>query len=251
VQGRRSGSALRWDGTGTVTVGEPIPPVKTAAGELGTERGMKRIRFSVIYPERFVHPLHRRLVDDSTVTRVELLMWSPTADATALCWCDGDRAATAALFDAVESVHDRTLVGDADGTYVVLRQREYEFAGAILEAVAEAGVIFLPPVVFLDTGVVQFEAVGEATALSAFHDDLATLGDVTIERVREFERQRSPSTLTDRQRAALEAGLAVGYYEVPRDGTVEDVAAELDCAPSTAGELLRKAEAAVIAAQVG
>ena len=234
-----------------MTDDEPNPSVKTVAVELGTERGMKRIRFSVIYPERFVHPLHRRLVDEAAVTRAELLMWSPTADATALFWCDGDRAATATLVDAVESVQHRTFVEDEDGTYVVLRQREYEFAGAILEAVADAGVIFLPPVVFLDTGVVQFEAVGEATALSAFHDDLATLGDVAIERVREFERQHSPSALTDRQRAALETGLAVGYYEVPREGTVEDVAAELDCAPSTAGELLRKAEAAVIAAQVG
>ncbi|SDF53620.1 HTH DNA binding domain-containing protein [Halorientalis regularis] len=234
-----------------MTDDEPNPSIKTVAGELGAEHGMKRIRFSVIYPERFVHPLHRRLVDETVVTRLELLMWSPTADATTLCWCDGDRAATGALVDAVESVRDRTLVGDDDGTYVVLRQREYEFAGAILAAVADAGVIFLPPVVFRDTGVVQFEAVGEATALSAFHDDLATLGDVSIERVREFERRRSPSTLTDRQRAALEAGLAVGYYEVPRDGTVADVAAELDCAASTAGELLRKAEGAVIAAHVG
>lgn len=234
-----------------MTDSESIRSIKTVAGELGVGRGMKRIRFSVIYPERFVHPLHRRLAGDGPLTRAELLMWSPTADASALFWCDGDRTATAELVDAIESVRDRTLVGDEGGTYVILRQREYEFSGAILTTVAEAGVIFLPPVIFLDTGAVQFEAVGEAAAVSAFHDDLATLGDVTIERVREFERQRSPSTLTDRQRAALEAGLAVGYYEVPRDGTVEDVAAILECAPSTAGELLRKAEAAVIAATVG
>jgi predicted DNA binding protein len=198
-----------------------------------------------------VHPLHRRLVDESPISRAELLMWSPTRDATALFWCDGDRTATAALVDAVESVRSRTLVGDDGGTYAVLRQRAYEFAGAILETVADAGVIFLPPVIFRETGVVQFEAVGEAAALSAFHDDLDALGDVSIERVRTFERRRSPSALTARQRAALEAGLAVGYYEVPRDGAVEDVAAELDCATSTAGELLRKAEAAVVAAHVG
>jgi len=38
----------------------------------------------------------------------------------------------------------------------------------------------------------------------------------------------------------------VGYYDVPRTGDTEAVAAALDCEPSTAGELLRKAEAAVV-----
>ncbi|WP_217493327.1 helix-turn-helix domain-containing protein [Haladaptatus sp. W1] len=42
------------------------------------------------------------------------------------------------------------------------------------------------------------------------------------------------------------AALDAGYYDVPRTGSVDDVAAALDCAHSTAGELIRKAESAVI-----
>ncbi|NNC24743.1 bacterio-opsin activator, partial [Salinisphaera sp. USBA-960] len=66
------------------------------------------------------------------------------------------------------------------------------------------------------------------------------------ERVRPFDRRRSSSQLTDRQRAALETAVATGYYEIPREGSVADVADALDCSTSTAGELLRKSEATVL-----
>ena len=207
---------------------------------------MKRVQFSATYPDRLVHPLHRRVIEAGPVTRAELLTWSPTADATTLLWCDADAGATRSVVGAVDSVVDSEVVEDGDGTYAFLRQDGYEFAPAVLEAIAAAHVVFLPPVAFLETGAVRFEAVGEASSLGDFHDALADLGDVAIERVHEFERTASPSRLTDRQRAALEAAVEAGYYEVPRDGAVADVAAALDCSTSTAGELVRKAEAAVI-----
>ncbi|MGQ3328274.1 helix-turn-helix domain-containing protein [Halorubrum sp. FL23] len=207
---------------------------------------MKRVQFSVTYPERLIHPLHRRITEAGPVTRAELLTWSPTADATTLFWCDADADATASVVDAVDSLVASELVEGGGGTYAFLRQESYEFAPAVLDAIAAARVAFLPPVVFLDTGAVRFEAVGETGALGAFHEALADLSDATIERVREFDRAASPSRLTDRQRAALEAAVEAGYYEVPRDGTIADVAAALDCSTSTAGELVRKAEAAVI-----
>lgn len=207
---------------------------------------MKRIEFAITYPEDLLHPLHRRIRDGTPITRAELLMWSPTADATTLFWCDGDREATERAVGGIDSLLVSRFVESADGTYVFLRQGDYEFAESILDAVADASVIFLPPVVFGERGGVRFEAVGEAAALSAFHDDLSEVGDLAVERVRAFERTDAPSGLTDRQRAALEAAVAAGYYQVPREGSVADVAAELDCSTSAAGELIRKAEAAVI-----
>ncbi|MCG1003154.1 MULTISPECIES: helix-turn-helix domain-containing protein [Halobacterium] len=207
---------------------------------------MKRTQFSATYPDEFVHPLHERITEASALTRAELLSWSPTADATTLFWCDGDRDATATAVDAIDSLLVRNFVESDDGTYVFLQQQRYEFAPALLDAIAEARVVFLPPVVFLDTGAVQFEAVGEPTALSTFHEELSALLDVTIESVHEFDRLRSPWGLTDRQRAALDAAVDVGYYEVPRSGSIADVAERLDCSTSTASELVRKAQAAVV-----
>lgn len=207
---------------------------------------MKRAQFSATYPDEFVHPLHQQIIDGGPITRAELLLWSPTADATTLFWCDGNPDATATAIDAIDSLVVSTLVEETDGTYAFLRQDAYEFAPALLDAIAAARVVFIPPVVFRESGTVRFEAVGEATELSAFHDELSELIDITVERVQEFERRESPSQLTGRQQAALDAAVSVGYYEIPRDGTLADVAARLGCSTSTAGELLRKAEAAVI-----
>ncbi|AKU08867.1 MULTISPECIES: helix-turn-helix domain-containing protein [Haloferax] len=212
---------------------------------------MKHAQFSVDYPDRLVHPLQRGMMRDSPVDRAELLMWSPTADATTLFWFDGDRDAADALVSGVDSLVRAHFVEGAEGTYGFLHQRDYEFADPLLGVVADARVIFLPPVVFHATGSVRFEAVGEVSALSAFYDDIAALGDLTVERVKPFDRRRSPSQLTDRQRAALETAVSAGYYEIPREGSVADVADALDCSTSTAGELLRKAEATVLREFVG
>lgn len=211
---------------------------------------MKRIRFSVTYPDRLVHPFHRRLIDGGTLSRAELLMWSPTADATTLFWCDGGKSATAAAVAGIESLLDTHFVESTDGTYAFLRQDAYEFSTALLDAIAAARVVFLPPVVFFDSGDIRFDAVGESTALSEFHDRLSTHGELTIDRVHEFGRRTPSSRLTDRQASALEAAVSVGYYEVPREGTIADIATVLDCSTSTAGELVRKAEAAVIGGYV-
>jgi len=210
------------------------------------DAGMKRIQLSATYPDQLIHPLHRSITNGTAITRAELLMWSPTVDATTLLWCDGSREATETVIEDIDSLLVSNLVEDADGTYAFLRQDDYEFATSLLDVVANARVIFLPPVVFTQTGNVTFEAVGESEELSTLYEELSQLGDVTIEQVRAFERRHSPSRLTDRQRAALDAAASVGYYDVPRTGTIADVAAKLDCASSTAGELVRKAEAAVI-----
>lgn len=53
-------------------------------------------------------------------------------------------------------------------------------------------------------------------------------------------------TLSERQREALEAAHAAGYYEWPRDVTAEEVAADLDISPPTFHQHRRAAERKVI-----
>ncbi|ESP87193.1 helix-turn-helix domain-containing protein [Candidatus Halobonum tyrrellensis] len=207
---------------------------------------MRRVTFEVTYPPELAHPLHRRLTRESGVSRMELLAWGPTATVTTLSWYDADPETTAAVLAAVESIAERHLVESDEGTYAFVHQTDFEFADDLMDLVSQANVVFVPPVTFRDDGSATVEAVGETASLSAFHDRLTDLVDVRVERVRAFGRRASSAALTDRQRAALDAAVTVGYYEVPRVGGVADVAAELDCAPSTAGELLRKAEAAVV-----
>lgn len=207
---------------------------------------MKRVSFSVSFPAEMAHPLHRRIVDGTEVSRADLLMWGPMTTISTLLWIDGPPDVATDVLDAVDSTTATNLVAGDDGTYAFVHQTEYEFPDRLLELVAESRVVYLPPIRFYQDGTVQFEVTGEAALLAAFSDELADLAEVTIERVREFDRWGSPATLTERQEAALDAAVDVGYYHIPRSGDVEAVAERLDCASSTAGELLRKAESSVI-----
>lgn len=209
---------------------------------------MKQASFRVAYPDEIAHPLHRRLATVDGASTAELLMWGPMGTVTTLLWFDCGRDAAAEVLTAVDSVETTDFVADNDGTYAFVHQTAYEFEEAVLALVSDSRVVFLPPIAFREDGTARFEAVGRSEALTAFYDELTRLADGTIERVREFERRSPPATVTDRQREALEAAVAVGYYEVPRSGSVAAVADELDCATSTAGELLRNAESALVTA---
>lgn len=69
---------------------------------------------------------------------------------------------------------------------------------------------------------------------------------------RSYELQsivQAPATeglLTDRQREVLEAALREGYYEVPRECTLDDLAATLDIDKSTASGILRRGERRIL-----
>ncbi|SEW15612.1 helix-turn-helix domain-containing protein [Halobacterium jilantaiense] len=211
---------------------------------------MRRVSLRTDYPPARRHALHQEVVERSGVGRVDLLVWGPAGSATQFQWFDADADTTAALLDAVSAVEQRRLVAGDGGTYAFTRQSEFAFDPDLLAVVASADVAFFPPVSFHGDGTATVDAVGEDDRLAALVDALAAHADVTVESVRDFHRGGAPAALTDRQRAALDAAVAAGYYEVPREGSVADVADALDCSTSTAGELLRKAEARVVTALV-
>jgi predicted DNA binding protein len=95
--------------------------------------------------------------------------------------------------------------------------------------------------------------VGPTDRLQAAVDATPEGVETSIERVGEYDLGRPPvpGALPDRQREALEVALEAGYYDVPRGATREDVARRLGCAPSTASEHLRKAEARLVRTFVG
>ncbi|SDQ62014.1 HTH DNA binding domain-containing protein [Natronobacterium texcoconense] len=209
---------------------------------------MKRVTFRGRYPESVRHPIHRRITEVDGVSRGKLLAWGPRGSATTLAWYDAESAVVDELLAPIEAVSTVDLIAGDGGTYAFVHQSEYELESAIIELVTGARVVFLPPITFHDSGTVRFEAVGESSSLGEFYADIREYVGCEIERVRPFARRESRGELTERQRDALDAAVAVGYYDVPRTGAVADVAAELDCSRSTAGELIRKAEARVMTA---
>jgi len=56
------------------------------------------------------------------------------------------------------------------------------------------------------------------------------------------EGDEADDGLTDRQRAAVRTAYELGYFEIPRKASLEDVAAELDITASSLSERLRRAQ---------
>nr|WP_244995667.1 helix-turn-helix domain-containing protein [Halomicroarcula pellucida] len=90
--------------------------------------------------------------------------------------------------------------------------------------------------------------VGPHQRLQAAVDATPSGVDTVIQQVGEYDLGRPPipPALPPRQRDALAVALDAGYYDVPRTANRDDVAARLDCAPSTASEHLQKAEAHLV-----
>ncbi|WP_435358885.1 helix-turn-helix domain-containing protein [Haloarchaeobius sp. DFWS5] len=170
----------------------------------------------------------------------------------------GDEADIRAVLADHPEVRQHDVVGaedeSHDGTgashYVFVNVAEREPVSALLAIVDEHRLLLDPPFRFTEDGI-SVTVAGDAEALqAAFGAATETDVPVEVEWTGGFhpEEPSALARLTDRQREALEAAHALGFYENPRKVSFEDIGAALDCAPSTANELLRRAEAAVMSA---
>ncbi|MHB9287134.1 helix-turn-helix domain-containing protein [Halobacteriales archaeon Cl-PHB] len=92
--------------------------------------------------------------------------------------------------------------------------------------------------------------------LSVATELLEEFGDVHIERIsQEFRREITPSSaewqellssFPERRRQLLDLAIEEGYYDIPREVTLAELAAELDITKTTASNHLRKAEQQVM-----
>ena len=157
------------------------------------------------------------------------------------------------LREAIESHEDvrrsELIAGEGDRVYAFLHVSEREMLSELLSITEAYALLLEPPFTFTDHGV-RVTVAGEKVALQRAFDEVSDRIAVEVEWMGGYSPGASDtiSKLTDRQREALTTAYELGYYETPRAVSFEEVAAELDCASSTANELLRRAEAAVIEA---
>ncbi|WP_336037756.1 helix-turn-helix domain-containing protein [Halobacterium yunchengense] len=211
---------------------------------------MKHLRVRLGFPRDVRHPMHDFLVEDPRMDREELWSWSFVGETpTVLFRVFGAREPYRERIAAVAGVEDFQLT-DADGDgafYALVRAAPTDDEWEWMLAFAQASLLVVPPVVYTDDGDAVFEVVGDADDLRGLLEALPASVDATVERVGEYDRPRgSGASLTDRQREVVAAAVDLGYYDVPREATLEDVAAELDVAASTVSDHLRKAEAEVM-----
>ena len=161
---------------------------------------------------------------------------------------DGQEAIESVLASH-EEVIEYDVVESATGTFAAfVHVEERPSLSALLALVDEHALLLQQPFSFDPDGV-TVTVVGSGDALQGAFADVGEELPVDVEWTGEFEPDRDSALarLTGRQREALQAAFDLGFYETPRVASYEAIGEALGCAPSTANELLRRAEAALVA----
>jgi len=202
------------------------------------------------------HPVGEAIARDPDVTGEAIHRMNDLGDGTVtlLTELSGDVDRYREIMTETPEVREFTVVVDEEGhgwAYSRIETNdlvEYMLArGRDLELVRDM------PIELTERGGQRVTLIGTESAFaSAAEFDEPAGYEITIEKTGEYhpEGGRLLDALTGRQREVLEAAVAVGYYEAPREATHEDVAAAVGCSPATAGEHLQKVERSVLGALV-
>ncbi|AHG04267.1 bacterio-opsin activator [Halobacterium sp. DL1] len=213
---------------------------------------MKSLELEIEYDEETIHPMHAFVCESPVVEREVLLEGKRDGDTrTLLFYVEGDRAAYESVLAERPGVreHDVTAEGD-DAFYVYTRVENRDAEVPVFEAFDQRTLVVVPPIEFRSDRTARFTVVGHPDDLQAAIDGMPDGTVPTVRRVGDYTGTVDDG-LTDRQREALAAAWDAGFYEVPRNGGIEDVAAALDCAVSTASDLLRRAESRLVGDVLG
>lgn len=168
---------------------------------------------------------------------------------------DGTRATVENAFTDAYDVGSWTLVGQAGDTYRYKLQpalsMEEQLGDSLddlagLEALATTDAIIerieVHPDGWTQTG--WFASRDEFDKFRAFWQQNS---DFRLRRLtRDGEPEPAGNGLTDRQSEALRTAYELGYFDIPRGASLEEVAAELDISASSVSERLRRAQTQLI-----
>lgn len=213
---------------------------------------MHTARVALRIPPESLHPMHAFVCESPIVEREVILERDARGDLTTmLFYVEGSREGYEATLAEVDPIEEWTTESaDDDGFYVYARTRLRDREQRYIEALDRDSVLVVPPVELRADRTVRQTMVGHSDELTAAIDSLPEDIDVEILRTGAYRRSDG-STVSQRQREALQAAWEVGYYDLPREGDLDAVADRLDCATSTASDLLRRAQRRLVAAALG
>ena len=214
---------------------------------------MRYLHARLDQPDWMRHPMQQFLATSDAMHRAELHAWNQSrADVQfALFYIEGDVDAYRDRIEDVASIewYELTPVDEA-GFYSYVCNAYTEADTTFSQAFAELSLVVIPPLVYDEHGLLDVTVVGRGESLRILTDSLQDHAGIGVDvlEVGTYDRRLGTVAggLSDRQFEALETATDLGYYAVPRGASLDAVASELEIAPSTASELLRRAEARVM-----
>lgn len=216
---------------------------------------MKHVRVRITARGRAgdIHPMYGVMTEAAFVERATAIQWNYTGDALGILhYVVGDADALERAMQEIPEVvgYDMERIDD-QSCYVYVRDATTDALQELFRPISSGGLVVVPPIEYEPDGTVVFSIFGPDDELQAAIESVSVPVDVTIEAVGGLAGTTAAveALLTDRQREVVETAVELGYYDIPRTASQEEIATELDAAPSTTAEHLRKAEARVLRAQ--
>ena len=213
---------------------------------------MKYVSLSLAMDADVRHPMHQFVVEHDGYEASYLVRGNEVGEdvQTLLFHVDGfPPDPYRAALERTDSVAEYAISTCPDETfYLYVRDRPSGTDRDLVDALLQVGLVPVSPVAYRADGTVDLTLVGPGRTVQRALEALPAWATVDVREVGMYSSRRldTAATLTDRQFAAVSAAVECGYYDDPRRGSTEEVATALDCAPSTAAEHLRKAEARVM-----
>ncbi|WP_049921751.1 helix-turn-helix domain-containing protein [Halopiger djelfimassiliensis] len=196
------------------------------------------------------HPLGRQLAAAPSIKRraihhVELL----ADDSVLLCAeASGDLDRYKQIMTDSPHVTEYLLSGD-DRWLAVSQFTPTAGTRRALELQRDSQLVIETPIYFTSDGFLKVTCLGSDETFETLLEDIKDVESITAEILEMGEYDPTESSFsrmfTVRQEEVLEVAVDLGYYTVPRQATLEDIAEVVGIAPATVGEHLRKVEARV------
>lgn len=205
----------------------------------------------VLDPDDGFHPNYRAYTERASVTRELIHRIHLVDDGTVVglyqLWGNLDKVKEE--LDAQPQVIQYDVAGTEAGSGFVYEHTNATGATtSLLSLLRESELVLDPPLEFTRDGALRVTVLGEGTALHRAFAAASEIVEIHLEKTGEYrpEGHDLASLLTDRQHQILTIAVAKGYYEVPRETTISDIAEEVGLSQATVGEHLQKIEATVL-----
>ncbi|ELZ95813.1 DNA binding protein [Haloferax mucosum ATCC BAA-1512] len=193
------------------------------------------------------HPLGGQLTAEPSIERRAIHHVELLSDDTVLLFAEasGSQKRYNEIMDDSPHVIDYLVSGD-DRWMAVSQFEPTEVPRRTLKLQRESHLILETPIHFTSDGELKITCLGTDEAFETLFDEIVEVDSVSFELLEmgDFEPDESSfgRMLTARQEEVLEAAVELGYYDVPRQAALEDVAEIFGITPTTVSEHLRKIE---------
>ncbi|EFW91551.1 Bacterio-opsin activator HTH domain protein [Haladaptatus paucihalophilus DX253] len=193
------------------------------------------------------HPLGAQLTNEPSIERRAIHRVELLSDDTVLLFAEasGNQDRYEQIMESSPHVIDFLVSGD-DRWMAVSQFEPTERIRRSLELQRESQLVIETPIHFTSDGSLEVTCLGTDETFATLFEDADEGASIALEILEMGEYDPDESSFsrlfTARQEEVLEAAVELGYYSVPRQATLEEVAAVVGIAPPTVSEHLRKVE---------